>query len=94
MEHLQLHFTLGESLACTVVVINSKTGDSKPQTYERPHATLTAIVHDISGDEGKYTLDSHGFQYVRHESVEKEFEDEEKIKEKYYPEIEQLLKDT
>lgn len=86
---------MSPALACNGgVVTNSKTGNSKLTTYERPHATLIVTVHDISGNEDKYTLDSHGFQYVKHESGEKEFEDEEKIKEKYYPEVEQLLKDT
>jgi hypothetical protein len=31
---------------------------------------------------------------VKHESKEKDFVDEEKIKAEYYPEVEQLLKDT
>jgi hypothetical protein len=52
------------------------------------------IIHDIAGDEDKYTIDSHGFQLVKHESKEKDFLDDEKIKAEYYPEIEQLLKDT
>jgi hypothetical protein len=56
--------------------------------------SLPVVVHDVAGDEEKYTLDSHGFQYVKHESVEKDFQDEEQIKAQYYPEIEQLLKDT
>jgi len=66
----------------------------KPQTYLRPHETQNVIVHDIAGDEEKYTLDSHGFQFVQHESKEKDFNDDEKIKAEYYPETEQLLKDA
>jgi hypothetical protein len=31
---------------------------------------------------------------VKHESKEKDFLDDEKIKTEYYPEVEQLLKDT
>jgi hypothetical protein len=50
-------------------------------------------IHDISGDVDEFNLDDQGFQYVNHESKEKEFYDEEKIKNEYYPEIEQLLKD-
>jgi hypothetical protein len=52
------------------------------------------IVKDISGEESKYTLDSHGFQIYRHASKEKEFVDDEKIKAEYYPETEQLLKEV
>lgn len=51
-------------------------------------------VTDISGNEAKYTLDSHGFQIVRHKSKEVEFLDEDQIKNSYYPETEQLLKDA
>jgi hypothetical protein len=49
---------------------------SKPQTYLRPAATQIVTVHDIAGDEDKYTLDSHGFQFVKHESKEKDFVDD------------------
>lgn len=60
----------------------------------RPAVAQSVTIHDISGDEDKYTVDSHGFQYVKHESKEKDFVDNEKIKAEYYPETEQLLKDT
>ena len=52
------------------------------------------VVHDISGDEDRYDLDSHGFQMYDHESKEKDFLDDDKIKAEYYPETEQLLKDA
>jgi len=67
---------------------------SRPETYERPAYPLEMTVHDISGDESKYTLDSHGFQIHRHESKEKDFDDDDKIKAEYYAETEQLLKDV
>ena len=68
--------------------------NSQTNTAQRPHAPQSVLVHDIAGDEDKYTLDSHGFQFLKHESKEKDFLDNEKIKAQYYPEIEQLLKDT
>ncbi|KAJ5617365.1 hypothetical protein N7537_002479 [Penicillium hordei] len=67
---------------------------SKPETYDRPAAPLETTVHDISGHELDYKLDSHGFQLYYHESQEKDFLDDEKIKAEYYPETEQLLKDA
>jgi len=67
---------------------------SKPSSYERPAVAQTVVVRDVAGEEEKYTLDSHGFQYVRHESAEKEFRDNEGIKAGYYAETEQLLKDV
>jgi len=66
----------------------------KADNVDRPHAAVSTTIHDISGDEEKYTLDGNGFQYVKHESKEKEFRDDEKIKAEYYPEVEQLLKDS
>ncbi|KIX97415.1 uncharacterized protein Z520_06867 [Fonsecaea multimorphosa CBS 102226] len=66
----------------------------KPNSYLRPHVAQSVVIHDVSGDEDKYTIDSHGFQYIRHESKEKDFVDNDKIKAEYYPEVEQLLKDT
>jgi hypothetical protein len=66
----------------------------KPETYERPAQPLEVTIHDIRGEEDKYTLDAQGFQIHKHSSVEKDFLDDEQIKAQYYPEVEQLLKDV
>jgi len=63
-------------------------------TNERPHLSHNFTVSDVSGDEKQYTLDSHGFQYVCHESCEKDFIDEQAIQTAYYDECKQLLKDA
>ncbi|OCK73018.1 hypothetical protein K432DRAFT_438422 [Lepidopterella palustris CBS 459.81] len=68
--------------------------EMKPETFERPFQPLNVTITDVSGNESKYTLDSHGFQIYRHASKEKDFLDDEKIKAEYYPETEQLLKDA
>lgn len=65
-----------------------------PQISSRPSVPVPVEVTDISGSENKYTLDSHGFQLVHHESQEKVFVDDDQIKSNYYAEVEQLLKDT
>ncbi|KAF2176577.1 hypothetical protein K469DRAFT_606717 [Zopfia rhizophila CBS 207.26] len=62
-------------------------------TNERPTIPTPVTVHDISGEEDKYTLSSHGFQLIHHQSNEKEFREEEKIKEEYYRECEKLILD-
>ncbi|GAB1313742.1 hypothetical protein MFIFM68171_03952 [Madurella fahalii] len=64
------------------------------QLLKRPVDPVNVIVTDISGNENDYTLDSHGFQIVQHESREKAFLDDDKIKHEYIPETEQLLKDV
>lgn len=66
----------------------------KPESYNRPVDTHKVTVRDVRGREGDYGLDTTGFQYVRHESVEKTFDDEDRIKDAYYAEVEQVLKNT
>ncbi|KAL0938282.1 uncharacterized protein CTRU02_204892 [Colletotrichum truncatum] len=63
----------------------------KRSTFNQPSVDLETIITDISGNEDKYTLDSHGFQLCHHVSKEKEFTDDQRIKELYYPEVERLL---
>jgi hypothetical protein len=63
-------------------------------TNDRPHRAHKFVITDISGDEDKYALDSHGFQYCRHSSGEKDFIDEQVIQSAYYEECERLLKDV
>jgi hypothetical protein len=64
----------------------------KPETYFRPTVPQQSTVYDIRGSESKYTLDTTGFQIVKHDSEEKDFADDEHIKSVYYPEIEDILK--
>ena len=49
-------------------------------------------VRDLRGEEERYSLEKNGFEIVRHESGEKEFVDEERIKGGYYAEVEEILK--
>ena len=51
-------------------------------------------VHDARGREAEFSLDKNGFQWVHWPSVEKDFTDDEVIKERYYPEVERLLKEV
>ena len=64
----------------------------KPETYERPAEPRTMIVHNIRGEEDKYSLDGTGFQVYRHVSRETAFVDEAAIKGQYYEEVEEILK--
>ena len=50
------------------------------------------VIHDARGKEDTIGLDKTGFQYIRHVSQEKLFQDEEAIKTTYYKEVEDLLK--
>lgn len=66
----------------------------QPETYRKAPETRSLTVHDIRGTEDQYTLDKTGFQIYHHQSVEKDFRDEEQIKNTYYPEVEKLLKEA
>ncbi|KAF2715496.1 hypothetical protein K504DRAFT_366065 [Pleomassaria siparia CBS 279.74] len=61
-------------------------------TNERPHLKHNVVVSDITGDEQQYTLDSHGFQYCQHTSIEKDFLDDAAIEASYYPECASFLR--
>jgi hypothetical protein len=58
---------------------------------ERRMTARQVVVQDVTGKEDEFSLDTHGFQYHRHESSEKGFGDEARIREVYFPECEQLL---
>lgn len=66
----------------------------RPETYERPFATHPVRIQDLNGREDQFTLDKNGFQIYKHTSIEKAFENEQQIKDSYYKETEQLLKDA
>ncbi|KAH7081787.1 amino acid permease-domain-containing protein [Paraphoma chrysanthemicola] len=60
----------------------------------RPFEVHPVTVHDVRDRESDYTLDKSGFQIHRHTAREKDFTDDEKIKNGYYAETENLLKDV
>lgn len=64
----------------------------KRSTFNQPSIDLDTIVTDISGSEDQFTLDSHGFQLYDHVSQMKEFDNDDLIKEEYYPEVEELVR--
>jgi hypothetical protein len=58
---------------------------------------VVVTVTDVSGQEDRFTLDAHGFQYVRHASAHAGSIDDDggqAIRNGYYRECEQLLKDV
>ncbi|KAF7556131.1 hypothetical protein G7Z17_g1672 [Cylindrodendrum hubeiense] len=66
----------------------------RPETYARPSVAHDVAIHDVRGEEDKYTLDGNGFQIHKRGATEKDFLDDDQIKSSYYPEVEQLLKDV
>ncbi|KAJ4366555.1 hypothetical protein N0V95_000222 [Ascochyta clinopodiicola] len=66
----------------------------RPETYDRPVETHPTTVTDARGRENEFSLDANGFQFYKHASVEKDFINDEQIKDQYYKETEQLLKDA
>ncbi|KKA27987.1 hypothetical protein TD95_003292 [Thielaviopsis punctulata] len=70
------------------------TYSDRPETRVRPSTPHKVVITNVAGEEDKYTLDIHGFQFVSHTSSEKDFVSEAKITEGYYDETAQLLKDV
>lgn len=66
----------------------------RPETYDRPIESHSVTVHDVNGHEDDFSLDGNGFQFHSHTANEKDFLDDEQIKQGYYKETEQLLKDV
>lgn len=58
---------------------------------ERPHTAWKFVITDVAGDEARYNLDTHGFQYCRHQSRESLFTDEQQIVTTYYQDCKALL---
>ena len=59
---------------------------------ERSTIPISVTIHDLTGEESKYKLDSHGFELVHHESKENKFEDDDAIKSEYFCECEDIYK--
>ena len=66
-------------------------GKSGSNVGSDPHP---AVVHDVRGREAEFSLDNNGFQFVHWPSVEKDFTNDDVIKEKYYAEVERILKEV
>lgn len=93
-----------ESVRTVVTTLNyyADPGDGSPPvpvvvgggtvTNERPAVPQPVVVQDITGAEDQYTLHSHGFQLVRHETKFADFRNLEALRSGYFPEIEQLVK--
>jgi hypothetical protein len=50
------------------------------------------VMHNGRPHVGEFTLDGHGFRFVRHETKVHEFLDEAEVRRVYYPEMEALVK--
>ncbi|KAF5354279.1 hypothetical protein D9756_007048 [Leucocoprinus leucothites] len=52
-----------------------------------------ALIENVRGKEHTFTLDNAGFQYAHRPTTFKDFRDDKKVLEDYYPESEALIKD-
>ena len=66
--------------------------DSKSRSNRQRDFT-PVTVYDVRGSGVDHTLDTSGIQFVKHKTAVQvqDFFDEEKVKEKYYPELSELL---
>jgi hypothetical protein len=49
-------------------------------------------VKDMRSIRDQFTLDKNGFELVDHKTEEKDFLDEERVENVYYPEVAELIK--
>jgi hypothetical protein len=68
------------------IQVNLATKLSAQRTFQE------CVVHDMRTKEDMFTLDTCGFQIIKHKSIEKDFLDDEHIESVYYPETITLLK--
>ncbi|KAI0161839.1 hypothetical protein GGR52DRAFT_586096 [Hypoxylon sp. FL1284] len=64
---------------------------------ERPHTPRPVVVRDVTGEEDRYALDSHGFQFVARRSALSglpAFQDDALVRAEYYPECAGLVRDV
>ncbi|KDQ08741.1 hypothetical protein BOTBODRAFT_37602 [Botryobasidium botryosum FD-172 SS1] len=64
-------------------------GQPRSNLHEDAH---DAVIHNARGLENQFSMDTSGFEFVKHTSTETDFLDEEAIKTRYYGEVEELLK--
>lgn len=62
--------------------------------YRRKFDERDIQIHDARGHETDFDLDTHGFQYHKRPTTEKDFTNDEQVKRVAYPETVQLLKDV
>lgn len=62
--------------------------------YRRKFDTHPVQIYDVRGREDKFLLDTHGFQHCKHISAEKNFDNDDQVRDVVYPEVEELLKDV
>ncbi|KAH8820225.1 hypothetical protein F5884DRAFT_744585 [Xylogone sp. PMI_703] len=51
------------------------------------------FIKDVRGIEDTFTLENHGFQYIRHSSSVKNFSDDEEVRQYHYDEVKKLVKE-
>ncbi|KIW94547.1 uncharacterized protein Z519_04523 [Cladophialophora bantiana CBS 173.52] len=60
--------------------------------FRRKHDPHPIQIADIGGFEEEFNLDKQGFAILQHETEEKQFTDDEEVKERLFSEITELLK--
>lgn len=64
----------------------------KPQ--RQPKIATPVAIQNVRGREGDFTLDKHGFQYVKHTSKLEGFDDDALVRREHYAELEAMLRDV
>ncbi|TFK96336.1 hypothetical protein BDV98DRAFT_555431 [Pterulicium gracile] len=73
------------------LVFDPSKGDN-PRNFEQ--VATQVEIENVRGKEADYTVDKTGFQFFKRTPTVTDFTDEENIQKHYYPEIEQVLKES
>ena len=64
----------------------------RQRNFEREEKSVT--IENVRGKENSVSLDTAGFQFYRHPSKHTTFANDEEIRQKYYPESAELIKNV
>jgi hypothetical protein len=63
-------------------------------TNVKTDAVTGIPLRDVRGHEAEYSLDKHGFQYIKHHQTFDAFDDEQRIIDEYLPQVERTIRDS
>lgn len=71
-----------------------ETRDWKPRLLgDADENTRKMTIHDVRGFEDRFELDRNGFKFIKLPAKARDVSTDEKIQDKYYPEVAEVLKE-
>ncbi len=87
----ELNFIKPDATIQPVVVYS---GGATPQSYNEAYQFMSVPITDIRGSSETFSVDKQGFDLTKIDTQHQNFDDPEATSAVYYPEVEQLIKET